>query len=92
MLKNLVKMAVPNPGSVAVGSTITLGAAPTGYQTFLAAFGAAWLKGRSEGSAAARARATQAEVKAAGERADAEIRADREPDPVERLREDWSRK
>ena len=40
MLKNLVKMAVPNPGSVAVGSTITLGAAPTGYQSFLAAFGA----------------------------------------------------
>jgi hypothetical protein len=35
MLKNLVKMAVPNPGSVAVGSTITLGAAPTGYQSFL---------------------------------------------------------
>ena len=40
MLKNLVKMAVPNPGSVTVGSTITLGAAPTGYQSFLAAFGA----------------------------------------------------
>jgi hypothetical protein len=40
MLKNLVKMAVPNPGNVAVGSTITLGAAPTGYQSFLAAFGA----------------------------------------------------
>jgi phage-related minor tail protein len=73
-----------------IGARVTKYVAGVGL--ILAAFLAAWLKGRSEGSAAARARATQAEVKAAGERADAEIRADREPDPVERLREDWSRK
>jgi hypothetical protein len=73
-----------------IGARVTKYVAGVGL--ILAAFGAAWLKGRSEGFAAARARATQAEVKAAGERADAEIRADREPDPVERLREDWSRK
>jgi hypothetical protein len=53
---------------------------------------ALWAKGRSEGSAAARARAAQAEVKAAGERANAEINADREPDPVGRLHKDWPRK
>jgi hypothetical protein len=38
--KKATAAAVPNAGSVAVGSTITLGAAPTGYQSFLAAFGA----------------------------------------------------
>jgi hypothetical protein len=73
-----------------IGARVTKYVAGVGF--ILAAFGAAWLKGRSEGSAAARARATQAEVKAAGERANAEISADREPDPVERLREDWPRK
>lgn len=72
-----------------VGARVTKYLAAIGL--VVAAFWAAWLKGRSEGSAAARARATQAEVKAAGERANAEIRADREPDPVERLRKDWSR-
>ena len=39
MLADRVKCAVPNPGSVAVGSSITLGAAPTGYRSFLTAFG-----------------------------------------------------
>ena len=58
----------------------------------LGAVFAIWAKGRSDGSAAARARAAQAEVKAAGERANAEIRADREPDPIGRLHKDWPRK
>jgi hypothetical protein len=53
---------------------------------------AIWFKGRSDGSAAARARATQDELNSAKERADADSRANREPDPVERLRDDWSRK
>lgn len=39
MLADRVKCAVPNPGSMAVGSSITLGAAPTGYRSFLTAFG-----------------------------------------------------
>lgn len=39
MLADRVKCAVPNPGSVAVGSSITLGAAATGYRSFLTAFG-----------------------------------------------------
>lgn len=39
MLADRVKCAVPNPGPVAVGSSITLGAAPTGYRSFLTAFG-----------------------------------------------------
>jgi len=41
MLLDRVKCAVPNPGAVAVGSPITLGAAPLGYRSFLTAFGAA---------------------------------------------------
>lgn len=41
MLKGFVECAVPNPGAVTVGSTITLGAAPTGFNSFLTAFGAA---------------------------------------------------
>ena len=41
MLQNRVKCAVPNPGVVAVGSTITLGAAPVGFRSWLAAFGGA---------------------------------------------------
>lgn len=57
----------------------------------VAAFWAAWFKGRTEGAAIARAEAMQAEVKAAGERANAEIDTDREPDPVGRLHKDWSR-
>jgi hypothetical protein len=72
-----------------IGARVTKYVAGVGF--ILAAFLAAWLKGRSEGAAITRARAMQAEVKAAGERANAEIRADREPDPVERLRQDWPR-
>lgn len=73
-----------------VGARVTKYVAGIGL--VVAAFWAAWLKGRSEGSAAARAKAMQAEVKAAGERANAEIRADREPDPIGRLHKDWPRK
>jgi hypothetical protein len=39
MLADRVKCAAPSPGTVGVGSTVTLGAAPTGFRTFLAAFG-----------------------------------------------------
>lgn len=39
LLRDRVKCVVPNPGPVAVGSTITLGAAQTGYRSFLTAFG-----------------------------------------------------
>jgi len=53
---------------------------------------ALWAKGRSDGSTAARTRATMDELKAAKERANADSRADRESDPVERLRREWSRK
>ena len=73
-----------------VGARVTKYVAGIGF--VLAAFWAAWFKGRTEGAAIARARALQAEVKAAGERADAEIRVDREPDPIGRLRKDWPRK
>lgn len=52
---------------------------------------AVWAKGRSDGSTAARTRATIDELNAAKERANADSRADRESDPVERLRRDWSR-
>jgi hypothetical protein len=52
----------------------------------------AWAKGRSDGAAKAEANAHKAGVKAAEQRANAENRADRDPDPVERLRRDWSRK
>ena len=38
-LFNRVKCAVPNPGTVDVGSTITLGAAPNGFRSFLTAAG-----------------------------------------------------
>lgn len=66
-----------------------------GYAAAAAAFVgfimAVWLKGRSDGSAAARARAVDSEVRAAKERANAENTADREPDPTNRLRRDWSR-
>jgi len=41
MLLDRVKCAVPNPGAVSVGSTITLGAAPVGFRSFLTAFGGA---------------------------------------------------
>ena len=58
----------------------------------LGAVFAIWAKGRSDGSAAARTRATLDELNAAKERADADSRANRESDPVERLRRDWSRK
>lgn len=51
---------------------------------------AIWAKGRSDGSAAARMRAAQDEVRAAKERADADSHASRESDPVDRLRRDWS--
>ncbi|UPY35490.1 hypothetical protein [Sediminicoccus sp. KRV36] len=40
MLADRVKCTVANPGPVAVSSTITLGAVPTGYRSWLAAFGA----------------------------------------------------
>ncbi len=41
MLKDRVKCATPNPGGpIGVGSTVTLGAAPTGFRSFLTAFGA----------------------------------------------------
>lgn len=41
MLKDRVKCATPNPGGpIGVGSTVTLGASPTGFRSFLAAFGA----------------------------------------------------
>jgi len=66
-----------------------------GYAAAVAAFlgvlAAVWLKGRSSGSAAARARAMDDEIKAAKERADADSHAGRESDPVGRLRRDWSR-
>jgi hypothetical protein len=39
MLANLVKVAVPTPGTVNVGSVVALGAADTGFDTFHAAFG-----------------------------------------------------
>ena len=71
-----------------IGARATKYVAAIGFA--LATFGAAWLKGRAQGVAIARTRALQAEVKAAGERANAENRANREPDPVERLRRDWS--
>jgi hypothetical protein len=58
----------------------------------LSAIFVAWAKGRSDGAAKAEANAHKAGVKAAEQRAHAEIRADREPDPVERLHKDWSRK
>lgn len=51
----------------------------------------AWAKGRREGTANARVKAMQAEIEAAGQRANAETDANREPDPNERLRRDWSR-
>lgn len=38
MLSDRVKCAVANPGVVGVGSTITLGAASTGFRSFLTAF------------------------------------------------------
>lgn len=41
MLRDRVKCAVANPGVVNVGSVITLGASPTGFRTWLSAFGAA---------------------------------------------------
>lgn len=41
MLKDRVKCNVPNPNVVNVGSVITLGTVPTGYRSFLSAFGAA---------------------------------------------------
>lgn len=42
MLRDRVKCAVANPGGpIGVGSTIVLGAAASGFRTFLAAFGAA---------------------------------------------------
>lgn len=66
-----------------------------GYAAAVAAFmgllAAAWLKGRSAGSAAARARAMDSEIKAAKERANADSHAGRESDPADRLRRDWSR-
>lgn len=40
MLKDLVECPVPNPGTVSVGSTFNVGAAPLGYTGFLAGFGA----------------------------------------------------
>ena len=40
LIRDRVRCAVPTPGAVAVGSTITLGSAPSGYRSFLAAFGA----------------------------------------------------
>lgn len=73
-----------------VGARVTKYVAVIGF--VLAAFWAAWFKGRTEGAAIARARALEAEVKAAGERANAEICVDREPDPIGRLRKDWPRK
>lgn len=73
-----------------VGARVTKYVAGIGF--VLAAFWAAWFKGRTEGAAIARARAMQAEIEAAGERASAEIHADREPDPIGRLRKDWPRK
>ena len=39
MLADRVKCAVPNPGVVGVGSTITLSSAPVGFRSFLAGFG-----------------------------------------------------
>lgn len=51
----------------------------------------AWAKGRSDGAARAQAKSHEAAVKAAEQRANAENYADREPDPVERLRKDWPR-
>lgn len=40
MLSDRVKCAVPNPAATLnVGSTVTLGAAPTGFRSFLSAFG-----------------------------------------------------
>lgn len=42
MLRDRVKCAVANPGGpIGVGSVVTLGAAPVGFRSFLAAFGAA---------------------------------------------------
>ncbi|MBS7810542.1 tail fiber protein [Roseococcus pinisoli] len=41
MLADRVMCAVPNPGVVDVGRTITLGAAPNGFRRFLTAFGGA---------------------------------------------------
>lgn len=46
MLADLIKVAVPNPGTVAVGSTFTLGAPLAGFQGFDAGLGASgrgWL-------------------------------------------------
>lgn len=39
MLQDGVKCAVPNPGTVGIGSTFQVGASPTGYRSFLARFG-----------------------------------------------------
>lgn len=39
MLRNFVKCALPAPGAVNVGSTLTLGAPPTGFSSWLGAFG-----------------------------------------------------
>lgn len=39
MLRNFVKCALPAPGAVNVGGTLTLGAPPTGFSSWLAAFG-----------------------------------------------------
>lgn len=58
---------------------------------FMGLLAAAWLKGRSAGSAAARARAMDSEVKAAKERANADSHAGRESNPAKRLQRDWSR-
>ena len=39
MLRNFVKCALPAPGAVNVGSTLTLGAPPVGFSSWLGAFG-----------------------------------------------------
>lgn len=56
-----------------------------------ATFFAVWAKGRSAGTASARAAAMQAEIGAAKERANADNMANRSPDPVDELRKNWTR-
>lgn len=57
----------------------------------LALLGGLYLLGRSDGAATAARRQAEAAQHQANERAKADVEADRDPAPVDRLRRDWSR-
>jgi hypothetical protein len=62
-----------------------------GAGAVLGVVGAAWWRGRAAGTASARARAVEADLRSRETRDAVERDVAREPDPAGRLRERWSR-